>query len=311
MRKIEFSIIIPLYNKEKYITHTVQSVLNQTFQNFELIIVDDGSTDSSYKVASTFKDDRIKLVTKKNGGVSSARNFGVELAKNEYIAFIDADDFWDKNYLKELSSLILACPEAKMFASSYAEIVEGKTIPSVTYTLLERNYAGYIDYISLFSKYFISPIHTSAVILHSSVFKSLIKFNENIKSGEDLLVWLAIAFQYKVAYLNKILSFYNRDLPIENKATNKLYSNLHSYIFIIKSVLRPTRREEIYLIDGLILRTLKRYYAYNLFIEEVKKVIASVDFSMHGFKWRIYYKLPKFICRFFYIFHSICRKCLK
>ena len=89
----KFSIIIPLYNKEKDIETTINSVLNQTFTNYEVILVDDGSTDNSYKVVSDIEDSRIQIFKKENQGVSKARNYGVSKAKTEYIAFLDADDF--------------------------------------------------------------------------------------------------------------------------------------------------------------------------------------------------------------------------
>lgn len=96
------SIIIPVYNSEKYIGECIQSVLNQTYDNFELIIVDDGSTDNSYKICQEYseKDCRIKLVKKKNGGVSSARYEGLKTAQGEYITFLDNDDIWLPDFLE-------------------------------------------------------------------------------------------------------------------------------------------------------------------------------------------------------------------
>ena len=90
-----FSIVIPLYNKAEYVPKTLASVLNQTYSDFELIIVDDGSTDDSLEVINSFVDNRIKIVKQKNGGVSAARNRGIIEAKYELIALLDADDWWD------------------------------------------------------------------------------------------------------------------------------------------------------------------------------------------------------------------------
>ena len=88
------SVIIPLYNKEKSITDTVNSVLNQTFKDFELIIVNDGSKDNSLSVVNQFTDKRVKIIDKPNGGVSTARNAGMKRAEGEYIALLDSDDEW-------------------------------------------------------------------------------------------------------------------------------------------------------------------------------------------------------------------------
>lgn len=98
----EVSIIIPLYNTEKYIAETIQSVLEQTYTNWELIIIDDGSKDtSSEKVKAFLSDNRIQYFYQNNGGVSLARNNGISKAKGEYIAFLDADDLWKNSNLEE------------------------------------------------------------------------------------------------------------------------------------------------------------------------------------------------------------------
>ena len=87
-----FSVIIPLYNKEKYITDTLNSALNQSFQDFEVIIVDDGSTDESLEVVSRFQDPRIKIYKQENQGASVARNYGISQSQSDLIALLDADD---------------------------------------------------------------------------------------------------------------------------------------------------------------------------------------------------------------------------
>ena len=92
-----FSVVIPLYNKELSIINTIQSVLDQTFQNFEIVVVNDGSTDRSVEMVEQFNDPRIRIINKSNGGVSSARNRGIQEAKYELVAFLDADDFGSQN----------------------------------------------------------------------------------------------------------------------------------------------------------------------------------------------------------------------
>ena len=114
-----FSVIIPLYNKEDYIKNTLKSVFNQSFQDFEVIIVDDGSTDKSLQIVKQFIDDRLKVYIQKNQGVSVARNFGIEKAKSEYIALLDADDLWYENHLFELKKLIEIFPDAGLFCTNH------------------------------------------------------------------------------------------------------------------------------------------------------------------------------------------------
>lgn len=109
---MKFSVVIPLYNKEKYIRNTLKSVLDQTVHNFEIIVVDDGSTDGSLQAANSIANEKIKVISQKNAGVAVARNVGVENAKADYIAFLDADDKWQPNYLENIEKLIDEFPES-------------------------------------------------------------------------------------------------------------------------------------------------------------------------------------------------------
>jgi glycosyltransferase involved in cell wall biosynthesis len=113
-----FSIVIPLYNKEKYIKRAITSVLDQTIQDFEIIVVNDGSTDNSTNIVKSITDNRIKLINQENQGVSVARNTGIENTKNEYIAFLDADDKWEPYFLEEIRKLIEINKSAGLFATN-------------------------------------------------------------------------------------------------------------------------------------------------------------------------------------------------
>jgi len=106
------SVIIPLFNKEVYIKKCIQSVLAQTYSNFELIIVNDGSTDGSLLKVLEFVDSRISFLTQENSGVSIARNNGVSVSKHDYIAFLDADDWWEPTFLEEMKALVETFPDA-------------------------------------------------------------------------------------------------------------------------------------------------------------------------------------------------------
>lgn len=107
MEKIKFSIIVPVYNIENYIEKCITSILNQNYNNYEIIIVNDGSTDNSVKIVDEIKSDKIKLVNKKNGGLSSARNEGLKYAIGDYIWFIGGDDYIEKDALKILNNYLL------------------------------------------------------------------------------------------------------------------------------------------------------------------------------------------------------------
>lgn len=111
----KFSIVMPGYNVEKYIERAVDSVLNQSKKDFELIIVNDGSTDKTKEICDGFKDKKIKVIHKKNGGLSDARNEGVKKATGEYIIFMDSDDYWDKDLLKEITKSLSNNPDLVRF----------------------------------------------------------------------------------------------------------------------------------------------------------------------------------------------------
>lgn len=119
-----FSIVVPLYNKEKHIGRTLRSALAQTFANFEIIVVDDGSRDGSVRVVSSFSDHRIILVQRPNGGVSAARNAGIEAARGSWIAFLDADDWYHPQHLAVLAEVISSHDGAQVAASCFRTIPE-------------------------------------------------------------------------------------------------------------------------------------------------------------------------------------------
>ena len=104
---MKFTVVIPLYNKEQYIAETLDSVKKQSFDDYEVLIINDSSTDNSLSIAQSYEtDNRFHVFTKANGGVSAARNYGIEKAKGEYVCFLDADDLWDEKYLEEADRLL-------------------------------------------------------------------------------------------------------------------------------------------------------------------------------------------------------------
>ena len=121
---MKYSVVIPLYNKEHFIKKAIQSVLKQSFQDFEIIIVDDGSTDRSLEIARKFESEKLKVYTQPNQGVSVARNKGIENASGEYIAFLDADDTWNMDYLETIDELTTSYPESDIYVTAYAVHME-------------------------------------------------------------------------------------------------------------------------------------------------------------------------------------------
>ena len=119
MGNMRLSIIIPLYNKEKHIKKTIDSVLNQDFSCFELIVVDDGSTDKSAEIVSQIQDNRIRLIQQSNSGVSKARNMGAQIASSSWLIFLDGDDVFMSGTLRNCANMIFHYPHNEVFIANY------------------------------------------------------------------------------------------------------------------------------------------------------------------------------------------------
>ena len=159
------TVIIPLYNKEKHIQNTIETVLRQTYKDFELCVIDDGSTDNSASIVDKMHDDRILLIKKENEGVSKTRNFGVSIAKNEFVAFMDADDEWEDTYLEEIVELINKYPEAAIYATNYEVVEKNGVRYTLTFPDIHESCSN-----SIIQNYFKSaltytPLWTSAVVI--------------------------------------------------------------------------------------------------------------------------------------------------
>ena len=191
------SVVIPVYNKEKFIENTIYSVLNQTLSDFELIIVNDSSTDKSLSIIDSIKDKRIKTYSIKNSGVSKSRNYGVEKSTSNLIAFLDADDLWKNNHLEQLYKLYLENPNCGMYAMSY--------IKNINFKSYKKSYFGLSNFSGILENFFTSSsvdciASSSSVMIPLNVFKKINGFNENLKKREDTALWIKIALNYKIAF---------------------------------------------------------------------------------------------------------------
>lgn len=204
------SVVIPLYNKATSISSTLECVLNQTFTDWEVVVVDDGSTDDSANIVRSMGDSRIRLIRQPNAGVSAARDRGAIEAEGEFIAFLDADDEWDKNYLSTQYELTQKYPDCDVFAMNY----EFQDINGIkTSTIINK--LPFNDADGVLSNYFEvascshPPLWTSAVMVRKSAFQNIEGFPVGIKSGEDLLTWARLACRYKIAYCKTPLAVFN------------------------------------------------------------------------------------------------------
>lgn len=242
-----FSVVIPLYNKELSVKNTINSVLSQSFKEFEIIIVNDGSTDKSFEIVKKIEDPRIILIDKSNGGVSSARNKGIQEAKHEWIVLLDADDLWKENHLEVLSDLITTYPKDKVFCTSYIRSNE-----------VEQN-NGEND-VNVIEDYFLKAhtgfFCTSVACIHNSVFKDVGNFNTNLNRGEDLELWTRIGRKYRFIQANQVTATYR--IEAENRSDKISYNINKSFLSLI-SFKNTTVSEKKYF-RKLIFNASKRFF---------------------------------------------------
>ena len=193
------SIVIPLYNKERFIKETLDSVFNQSFTDYEIIIVNDGSTDSSVFIVNAIDDQRITVLSNQNKGVSYARNFGISKANSDLIALLDGDDLWEQNHLENLYNLYEKFPDCGLYATAYnKKYFNGEKIKA-SYNGLAKEYFGIIeDYFSASIKDGIA--WTSAVLIPMKTFRKVGVFDEEMRSGQDTDLWIRIALKDSIAF---------------------------------------------------------------------------------------------------------------
>lgn len=203
MKKTGFSIVIPLYQKQDTIGRAIRSVLAQTYPYFELIVVDDGSTDCGADVVTAQIDGRIKFIRQLNEGVSAARNAGIEAATCNYVAFLDADDEWTPFFLENIVRLIELYPGCGWYSTGITIETCG-VIRTDSFPLEEGLYHNYFE---IGSKYNI--INSSDVVIPTNIAKEVGGFPVGVKAGEDLLMWVKIASKYPFAYTPESCSIYH------------------------------------------------------------------------------------------------------
>jgi hypothetical protein len=197
------SVAISLYNKAAYISAALNSVLAQSFQNFEVIVVDDGSTDSGPAIVQQFTDPRIRLHRQPNAGVSAARNEGLKLARNDFVAFLDADDLWRPKHLQHLVVLTERFPDAVLYGNSYF------ATDNATAVVIDNDvsYQRLADY---FARWVAGPepFHTSSSMARRATALEVGGFDVGFSRGEDLAFFVRMALAGDVAVSNYVGCLY-------------------------------------------------------------------------------------------------------
>ena len=323
---MKFSIIIPLYNKAPYIRKALESVFAQTYTDYELIIVDDGSTDESCAIADEFVREamgnglwaideetnrqspianRLMLLKQQNAGVSAARNNGVAVSKGEYIAFLDADDWWEPTYLEQMAKLIDDYPDAGLYGLNYIYYKPGKTRVAL------KSQTGYINYPKEYLQNNAMMIFTSSSSsMPKRVFEEMGGFPLGIRLGEDFLLWAKTALHYKVAFCDEPLAYYNNDVPATLRATRNLHKPEYHMLFRLEllgeansaavtpaSTLytlhsTPTKADWQLLLDKLRVNGLLDYWLSKEYHDLAAEELNKVDWSKQPASVKRMYKTP-------------------
>ena len=226
------SVVIPLYNKARHIGRAVESVLRQTHTVFDLVIVDDGSTDLSVQRVLEFSDPRIRLIRQENAGVSVARNRGVAEARGEWVGFLDADDEWLPDFLETVVRLHAQFPEAKVCGTAYAmQSVTGKLTPVKS---VNTDYASLINFWQAATV--AQPIHPSSMLVDKCALVAGGGFDPKLIRLEDTELLVRMALRHPIAYSPEVKVVYH--MEAENRTDGYLYSGVYPFFQAARAFLK-------------------------------------------------------------------------
>jgi len=209
----EVTVVIPLFEKGPHIARALDSVLSQTFADFEVVVVDDGSTDDGKQVVTKYLGDpRIRLLVQENRGVSAARNRGIDEAFTDFIAFLDADDEWAPDHLEILVRLRMKFPGAGICTTAFRRVLEDGRIVFPRYEgIPSPPWEGILEDYFKSASLGAQPVWTSAAAVPLAVFRQIGLFRVGISRGEDLDMWGRIAMFYPVAFSWEGIGYYRKD----------------------------------------------------------------------------------------------------
>lgn len=257
------SVIIPCYNGERFIKNTLESVLMQTYDNFEILFVDDGSTDKTKEVISSFSDSRLKYFYQNNKGVSEARNYGIKLSSGEYIALLDTDDLWDAEKLESQVRRITEDKSSFFVYSNYCIIDEnnavteevklGKVTDALRSLLLKGNVIG----------------PPSGVLVKREIFRKAGGFDPCLSVAADWDMWIRIASKYPLTHLEEVLFKYRRH-------SNNMHLNLTAMEHDVGKIFDKFFRS---LCAGDALNKIRKKAIFNLYMVIVKSYFKKKEFN--------------------------------
>lgn len=299
----QFDIIMPLYNKAPYVRKAVESIVGQTYTDWDLWIVDDGGTDGGGEIVKALGDSRIHYHRQENAGVGAARNKGIALSgetdiKSPYVTFLDADDWWEPTFLEEMAELIVRHPDAGIYGTGYY-IVKNKRKKVAPVGVDEGFTEGEINYCRVYAKTLCMPLWTGAVCMPRNVFEEQGGFPTGIKLGEDFLLWIHTALKHKVVFLNKPLSNYNQDVDATYRGTHNLHRPEDNMMWHLGDLepLEATDPDYKQLVDRLRTYNLLPYHLNRQYHSAAAIELAKVDWSKLPAKSRNQYQMPVWMLR--------------
>lgn len=247
---IKVTVIVPLYNKAPYIQRAIDSIFAQTIQDFEIIVVDDGSTDDGSRIVEAYGDIRLRLLRQGNQGVSSARNRGVNEAQADFIVFLDADDEWLPAHLETLFRLRETYPAAGAYADAYLIHTPNNRLMDPNYRCIPASpWEGEIP------RYFLSaalghyPLNSSVLGMKKTVFNEMNGYPPGVWYGEDAVLWAKIAVSYPIVFSWTTGAIYHWDC-LKRTCSRELSLDEAPFIpflrsFIEKNIISPSLRADI------------------------------------------------------------------
>jgi glycosyltransferase involved in cell wall biosynthesis len=292
MEKPVVSIIIPCYNQEQYLEECLQSVLKQTFPEWECIIVNDGSTDKTELTAKKWfeKDPRFVYVYKENGGLSSARNSGLKIAKGDYIQFLDCDDCIDAHKFRKSIDLLDKNSEINVVVSNYKRFTTNLSkAVRVNYFLIRQDFLNFENVLLKWDNDFAIPIHCG--FFRADFFRDF-RFNEVLRAKEDWIMWIAFfSKNNKAVFLDEDLAFYRINQQSMTNSKDIFPDYLNSILYL-KTILSQENFEQ------LLLQIIKRQDEANKRLrKEGAQLKNSGFYKMVDFYKRVKLKLDKILKR--------------
>lgn len=272
------SVIIPVFNGEKTIAKTIDSVLHQSFTDLEILVINDGSTDSTEQVVKSFQDSRIKILSYSNAGLSASRNRGIEQASGDFVSFIDADDLWTEDKLQAQYESLMQNKKA-VVAYSWTNYIDANN--KIIKAGMKVTFEG-----DVFARLLVSNFleNGSNPLIYRHVFNNVGGFDESLKAAEDWDMWLRLAAEYEFACVQKAQILYRVS---HNSMSTKLKQQELASLKVVDKIYKHCRAENLKHIRKITLAHIYKYLTFKS-LEKRNKIMPnflSIYFLINCWKY--------------------------